>query len=438
LRRLREKIKFRITPDLSRFSIAAMAARMTSPTLLFFRALRIPVGGGLRAGLILALATWAPVVAQPLAPVASGGNTSPPPVAVSAPAPPLVLESKYFEVAGPDYTSVQAVMDMTPRLQTLLARYFAWPDLPARPIQIQLVPAAQAGFAAAFQARPEPDGHGLALVRWNADTKFSDVCLALSAAALESSVAWNNSPPAAKKVPDWLKIAFGIELEVALRPALEDALAEDATRLSALSLRQIMTARGPYGDSLPVLEVNAYWLQRFLDETSPADSIAPLMQHLAAGDNPASTLRAAFPGQFPDPATLELWWSVGYRDIVARHVQPVAAMGQTRALLDQLETIVVEVSGGDQRLTLDQAWAARASPRVKSALQDCMDQARPALVRANPVYYNALLSLTACFDAILRGSESAYYKAAANYVADRAKAEAIEAQVRTALGETNG
>jgi hypothetical protein len=353
----------------------------------------------------------------------------------------VVLESQFFEVAGPDYASTQTVMQMTRRLQADLGRYFTWPDMQVRAIQVQLVPVAQADFSAPFVVLAEKDGHRIALVRWSADTKFRDVCLAMSSAALEQLVQWGDGLAAAKQVPDWLKIAFGLELETSLKPGAQDILAEQAGRLPVLTLRQIMTARGPYGDALPTLEVNAYWLARFLQaETGGEGGTRTLYRALAAGQAPSDVLRAQFPGRFAQPEDLDLWWAVGYRELVAGRAPPVQTMAETRALLDDLQAIVVEAAGHDTRIGLEAAWPVHATPRAKAALQMQLDEARARLPWANPVYYNALWSLAACLETLMKNDEGKYEAAWKRYTDDRARAEATEYQVVGALGagETGG
>ena len=350
-----------------------------------------------------------------------------------------VLEGAYFEVAGPDYASAVTVLQMSRALQANLAKYFTWPDAGAiRAIQVQLVPVAQADFAAPFKVVAEPrDGHRVALVRWSAATKFSDVCLAMSSAALEQLVAWQAGAAAAGRVPDWLKIAFGEELEAGLKPAMLDELAVQAGSLPSLTLRQIMTAHGPYGDALPVLEVNAFWLARFLAEEARVgnepEKVPGLFQALAAGAAPAEALRVAFPGKFEDAQSLELWWAVGYRDLVAGHKLPVQSMAQTREALDGWQALVIEVNGHDQKVGLGEAWAVRGTPRAKAAIAQQLAQARAGLPSANPVYYNAVWSLAACLETLQKDDKGGYDAAWKRYQDDRVKAEATETAVMGAM-----
>ena len=391
------------------------------------------LGGGLMAAGSLGL-------------LAAGGAETPAAEPANAPgakllaAKPEVLESDYFEVAGPDYASAVTVLQMARALQSNLAKYFAWPEAGrVRAIQVQLVPVAQADFAAPFKVLAEArDGHRIALVRWSAETKFSDVCLAMSSAALEQLVMWQAGPAAAAKTPDWLRIGFGVELEAGLKPAVLDQLAEQAESVPSLTLRQIMTAHGPYGDALPVLEVNAYWLTRFLQEearmSGTPEKATALFQALAAGTAPVDALRAAFPGEFTDAQTLEMWWAVGYRDLAARHKLPVQSMAQTRAELDGWQSLVIEVAGHDRKVGLEEAWASRALPQTKAAVQEQLDEARAGLPWANPVYYNAVWSLAACLEALRHDDAAAYQAAWKRYQDDRAKAEATEAEVTAAMG----
>jgi hypothetical protein len=349
---------------------------------------------------------------------------------------PVVMESRYFQVAAPDYASAQTVLQMARRLEANLGRYFTWPNMEVRAIQVQLVPAAEANFAAPFKVLSEEQGHRVALVRWDADTKFTDVCLAMSSAALARLVAWQNGAAEADKVPDWMKIGFGMQLETSLKPAAQDREVAQAGLLPVLSLRQIMTAKGPYGDTLPVLTVNAYWLLRFLvQEAGDQDRAKPLIQKLAAGQAPADVLLAAFPGKFSDPQSLEMWWAVGYHEMLAERAPPIHSMAQTRALLDGLQAIVVEAGGQDRKIGLDAAWPVRQSARARAALQLQLDSTRAELPWANPVYYNSVWSLAACLQTLLKNDKPAYEAAWQHYTDDRAKAEATQGIIMKALVE---
>ena len=242
--------------------------------------------GWVRSGLVMVAGGSLIAMAAQAAdtPDATVTQVAAPAVAAKVAQAPEVMEGPFFEVAAPDYASAQTVLRMTQRMQENLARYFTWPDVVVRAIQVQMVPAEQANFKAPFLIQSEPDGHRIALVRWDAETKFSDVCLAISSAALEQLEDWQNGHAAAARVPDWLKVAFGMELLISLKPVAVDDLVEQAARLPALTLRQIMTARGPYGDALPVLEVNAYWLARFLrQECADTTAAKTLFRALAAG-----------------------------------------------------------------------------------------------------------------------------------------------------------
>ncbi len=349
---------------------------------------------------------------------------------------PLQLsESSYFEVVGLDSISVQGVMRMALRLKSILELYFTFPAGSARPIQVKLVPPTLADFSGPFDVRSESSGHRIIRVRWDDKTTISDVCQALSSGALERLAVWRGGVDSGAKVPDWMKVAFGEILEVSLYPAVADDFFEEATRQPSLSLRQIMTATGPYDASQrAVLGVNAYWLTRFLeDEAGGAAQVSPLLVALAGGTPPPEALSQAFPGRFSDGATLELWWAVGYRDMISRKTPPLQTMAQTRALLDDLESMVIEAAGHDQRLSVGDVWSQRTAPKVRAALKTRFDRAREALPTANPVLYNALLSLGTSLEALQHDDATAFRAAWKRYQVDRTQGEAVMAEVQSAL-----
>jgi hypothetical protein len=236
-----------------------------------------------------------------------------------------------------------------------------------------------------------------------------------------------------------MKIAFGEMLEVSLYPAMADHFFEEATHQPSLSLRQIMTAVGPYDrDQRAILGTNAYWLTRFLeDEAGGSAQVAPLLAALAGGAPPPDALRQTCPDRFTDGATLELWWAVGYRDMMSRKTPPLQTMAQTHALLDDLEAIVIEAGGHDQRLSVGDVWNQRTAPRVRAALKTRFDQARAALPTANPVFYNALLSLGTSLEALQRDDATVFRATWKRYQADRTQGEAVMAEVQSALNASS-
>jgi len=349
--------------------------------------------------------------------------------------PPVVLQNEHFEVDAPDNVSAHTVMNLALGLHTLMAKYLPWPTSPPSLIQVQLVPAAQADFTAPFIIQPQHDGHRLALVRWSADTKFADVCLALGWVSLESVVSWRDGPSAVDKAPDWMKLAFGKMLEARYKPAVLDAFSAQALQFPALTLSQIMTAHGPYGADLPILAINSFWLAKFLDEKcgTPVND-AKLFTALAFGGSPPDTLAATFPGEFEDPRGLELWWEVNYRGLIHERASPVLSMADSRALLDQMQFVDVPRPGDVAlRTRLDDAWVSRKDKTVQAALATTILNARELPLKINPVYKNAALSLLRVMVDLSGDDDKAFHSDWTQYQADRTDGEAYEAGVEAAF-----
>jgi len=279
----------------------------------------------------------------------------------------------------------------------------------------------------------DSDGNYTARVRWGPATALSDVCFALGNVVVESVASWHSR--AAVQVPDWLRLAFGQMLEVESKPAIMDEFSAKARRQPILSLRQIMTAQNPSADDLPLLALNAYWLAHFFeDQCRTSANAIQLFGPLASGADPAQTLATAFPNQFVDARDLELWWEVGYRDLIHEHRSPVLTMAQSRALLDRLEYVdLPQPNSGGQRIRLADAWASRSDKALQGQLASIMLNAGSLPLQVNPVYKNALLSLLRALTQLSGADEKAFQSAWTQYLADRADAEAIEAGVEQAM-----
>ena len=182
--------------------------------------------------------------------------------------------SPHFEVDAPDAASAQTILRMAESLPDFMEKFFPWPAKLPSHVQIELVPPAQVDFTGPYLIQEDDLGHCAALVRWDAETKFSDVCQAISQASLKSLAVAQDGPDAAAKAPDWLALALGKLLEVGLKPPLIELLSEEGQAVPVLSLRQLMTTPGPYGDAQPVVAINAYWLLRFLVEQCRTPAMA--------------------------------------------------------------------------------------------------------------------------------------------------------------------
>jgi len=358
--------------------------------------------------------------------------------------PPDVRESPPFLIGAPERASGQAVLHLAQRLPDLMAKFFPWPPKPPFLVEIELVPAASVEFVGPFLITVDSAGHGVAQVRWGPETKFSDVCQAVAQVSLKSLAVWRGGPAAAAKTPDWLALALGKLLEVGLKPPVIEELSQQGQTMleqkAVLSLRQIMTTPGPYGDAQPVVAVNAYWLLRFMSDQcrTPAQAEA-LFAALAIGTDPAKAITTAFPNEFDDPRDLELWWQVGYREYTRAHATPAQTIAQSRAQLDALEYVLLpDGNGGTQRTRLDQAWGGRADKAVRDAIAMELITGRTLPVQANPIYRNAMVSLLTALELLHGDDEKKFTDAWAVYLTDRADAEAIADGVEAALGEAGG
>ncbi len=352
--------------------------------------------------------------------------------------PPVTVapDDSVFEVDAPDLLSANQVLDMAERARSITASFFTWPEKPPTRIQIQLIPTSKVDFAAPYVIKPGENGQPTVLVRWNADTQFSDICRAISSVTLQNIVSWNVGAAVAGQVPDWLKFAFGALLEVSLKQAMADSLSEQAQRFPMLAMRQIMTAHNPTGQDVSILAVNAYWLTLFLNSQCANHNVSHgLFDALATGTDPAPLLGTAFSGQFEDERDLELWWQIGYRDELAALGAPIQTFAQTRAVLDDLERVQIIGSNGPELIRLDQAWAHHADKAFRETIAQTLVHQHTAPGHANPAYKNAVVSVLQALENLRGNSEKDFRNAWKVYQDDRAAGEAIEKTVNAALAE---
>ncbi len=354
--------------------------------------------------------------------------------------PPVVRTDLWFVVEAPDQVSADRVLGMAQRMKEVTERYFAWPDHAPAPIEIHLVPAPPADFTGPFVVSVDHTGRYIALVRWGPDAKFSDTCLAIGAVTLKNIMIWKDGEAFGEKVPDWLGLALGRMLEASLKPPIAEFLAQQAAAMPVLSLRQITTAHGPFTEAeQQVLAVNAYWLARFLDQQCPKPAlVTALFTTLAAGANPGTTITTAFPDNFDNVRDLELWWQVGYRDLMRTRVGPVESMAESRARLDLLEYVDLPVKdAAPKRIRLVDAWSGRTNQSMRDLLAAEVVTGPDMLLQINPVYHNAALSLLSAIGKLHGDVEKEFRDAWAKYRADRADAEVYQATVEAAMSEGN-
>jgi hypothetical protein len=354
--------------------------------------------------------------------------------------PPVSVapENSVFQVEAPDLPSAHQVLDMAEHARTILALYFTWPEKPPSRIRIQLIPAASATFTAPYYIGSGPDGRPTAFVRWSADAQFADLCRAVTGVILQNLVQWQNGKAIAGQMPDWLPLGFGAMLEVTLKPPMIDAYTDRARRYPMLAMSQIMLARDPIGQDIPILAVNAFWLVTFLDNNCANRSVArALFDALADGIAPPRLLATAFPNQSDDPRDLELWWQIGYRDELVQQGGPIQSLAETRALLDKLERVAVTGPNGPEQVRLDEAWPHHADKDLDDAIALTLINEVNMPGHANPAYKNAVVSVLRALEKLRGDSEKDFLDAWKQYQADRAEGETIEKAVGVAMALGN-
>lgn len=354
---------------------------------------------------------------------------------VRAAAPDDILErtsrDDLFQVIGLDFAGIQTVGAISDQMEGLGLHYF--PEARALPEPIRVTLSPDPGFPEPYRISPQPNGNFFIYVRWDADTRFGDVCQALASAFVRRAALWRFGREATP--PHWLELALGQLLEARIRPGYADTQREEALARPPMGLEELLAAQGPFGLEQEKVALNAVWFFRLL-ENRVADRVV-FRRALAAflkGLDPTYILVKVFPRQFAEPGDLEMWWAVGFQAMVRSRETPFFTMEQSRQLVGRLAIVTVDVDGQDQRLAGTPLWTLREREEAASALRQRQREIKLEIQRVNPVYYNALLSLGLFFEAALQAPSEVEAEAAnQRFLNDFREAQALELEIKRLL-----
>ncbi|QYY34789.1 hypothetical protein [Ruficoccus sp. ZRK36] len=305
-----------------------------------------------------------------------------------------LTQNNYFQVAGEDYVSVQFVTHMAEQAGELGYSLVPLSNALPLPILVELVPPDKAGFEADFMIRPQPNGDVHVSIRWDEDTRFSQVCQALMSAYLVRCAVWRFGLDAAAEVPDWLELGAGLSLEVQLRPALIDDIVLLSREDEPWPLEQIFALQGIEAMNSPEAQRQCLWLIRFLQNQSPdSEHFNRLMAGFLKNLPPFHLLVSAFPEQLTDEQKTALWWAVGYEMAVRARQTPFYSLNDSLRLLRESASITAEIDGGDVRVRADNLYPYRGNTLMAKAALQRVREIKLQLQKVNPVYYNSLLTL---------------------------------------------
>ncbi|GHC02615.1 hypothetical protein [Cerasicoccus arenae] len=338
-----------------------------------------------------------------------------------------------FQIIGVDFNGTQTVGAMADQMERLGLRYYPEARNLQAPIRVSLL--TEPDFDAPYFVKQQPNGNYFIYIAWNEDTRFGDVCQALASGFIRRTAVWRYGPSAGPLAPHWLELAFGQLLEAAIRPGYADVQRERALIRPPMGLEELLTARGPFELQQEKVALNAVWFFRLLENRIPDRThfrrvLAAFLKDL----NPNYVMVKAFPGQFDDQKSLEMWWAVGFQSMARSRETPFFTMEQSRELVRNLAIVTVSLNGQDRRMAGPSLWENRGSQEVQSAMELRHREIKLELQRVNPVYYNSILSLGLFFETAMSAQTAGPVNAAnAHFLTDYRSAQELEMEIKRLL-----
>lgn len=359
-----------------------------------------------------------------------------PGVAVRAELIETTTRDGIFHIVGRSFDATQTVAAIAAEMGGLGMDYFPH-SARLDPVVVELRPVddAEAGRLPPFAIAPDAGTQVRVVIYWNERRTFSEVCQALASGFLRRVANVEFGPTAHAHTPAWLELAFAQMLQVRIRPTYIDAQARLARTGERLPVDAIFAAEGPFDPlEMNVLAQNSGWLMRLIE--SQAQSRRVLRQGLRfvlGGGSPVRALEGMISEDLGNPAERELWWAVGFAQIVRGQTTPVYDLENSRTLIRTMAVVTAAVNGGDRRLTGWAIWEHREMETVALAVNLRLQELKLEIQKINPVYYNAMLSLGLYLEWVLAGVEEAAEKALADFESDLRAAYRLELAITRLL-----
>lgn len=319
-----------------------------------------------------------------------------------------VAENPHFLIAGESLAGVTTLNRLSREMTAIAAATFNIPPRFARPVVVQLMPPEAMPGGPPYLISSGPRGGVTIAITWNSETSFEITCEALARGFLRQlGATWKPLPErTGYDPPDWLELGFSLLLEARLRGHLPDYFARLARQRSPRPLADIVGARGPYGTQARDLALDAYWLLRFLRrEAGNRRTYQRMLTETMLGKDGYVAILEHYRGHFSDRASLELWWAVGFNDLVRGRQRLVSSPAESRLTVQRLAELTPSWDGITRRVDLAALTHLREREEVREALRQRRLDANLALPQINPVYRNALISLIEAYEAYPLGEE---------------------------------
>jgi len=213
-----------------------------------------------------------------------------------------------------------------------------------------------------------------------------------------------------------------------------DAMQQESAHLKPPLLETVLHGERGTGESRE-RELAAFWLFQHLQSEAGGDTRrwGGWLRAILGGAEPMQALQPAFGRAWKDPAERELWWQVGFYNESRNAVLPLLSMEETRNwLADRCRWLVLR-SGYEQVLSLDDLWAFRKEPWVKTGLAKRAEQLQNQLARLHPFYRNAAISMGRMYQAAVKGDEKEFKAAQAALSQDAVDGRELENETGAAL-----
>ncbi len=396
---------------------------------------RFAIGG---AGLMTGLAVWAqtaesvPMNASSVTDSPRAGTAS----AMEKRETPLVFYTGdgQFEIIAVQTRAAQQTLTLANSVWRALAPPL---KLPAEgfssAVAVRLVPEKEWTGVAVFSVVAEVGGRVGVRIKWSENVDARIVRRALvQALILRQAVAWYGAS-SQLTVPLWLELACTSLSETRDRPAMLDAMQQESAQLSPPSIEGLLRWERGQAESRG-WELSAFWLLQHLQaEASDARRWEGWLRAIVGGTDPLRALQDTYGLVLKDGPTRELWWQVGFYNKRTPSMLPLMSTEETRNwLADRCRWLAVR-QGQEQVLALDDLWAARKEPWVKTGLTERSQQLQNQLARLHPFYLNAAISMGWMYQAAIKGDESAFKAAQAALTQDAVDGRELENATSAAL-----
>lgn len=341
-----------------------------------------------------------------------------------------------FEIVTFDDPSAQQALALGSSIWRALAGPLV---LPAggfsSPVSIRLVPSAQWTDAAVFLTTVETPGRVMVRIRWSDDVDPLVVRRAfVQGLILQQAVSWHGVVQGVN-APLWLEHAAVLWSVAHERPAMMDAYRQQSLGVNPPAVSSLLEWERGAVESRG-WELSALWFFMQLQEEARDTGGArwPVwLKAVLGGDNAYAALPRSYPGLWGDGPALELWSRVAFQHQSRLAALPVMTVDDSRAWLLHNTRWLAGRGGREVVLGLDELRGLRGEPWVQAQLTKRLGQARAILGVIHPYYANAAVSLGRLYERALKGSESDFKQALADFEREAVDGRELEDEINAML-----